>query len=276
MGSPVLPLDSFREAAVELRRPFEVRALKWKVQSNLGGGKDKQPTGGLIVCYIDRGLAIDRLNMVIPHLWTPTFTALDGGHMLCRITVAGEPPVVREDVGEGGTYKARYSDALKRTAVHLGVGVSLTRVPKSRLWVKDKALRAWKGANDKWHLDLEQKGLDYLRTRYENWLQEVGVGAFGEPFMHGDLGDAQGDDEVADDAIVDDHGAVDLYISLSEAGLTLRQQVGLLNTVGASLKGGASSGDIEASVKSLTEDQAVELDGLIAQRMGVVAQRLGR
>jgi hypothetical protein len=260
------PLNSFRDAAAELRRPFETLALKWKVQN--ASGPKENPTGGVVVCYMDRGLVIDRLNIVIPHLWQPEFTELEKGHMLCRLTIHGDPLVVREDVGEGGTFKARYSDALKRVAVQVGVGVSLSRVPKSKLAVESKRVRVWKGHDGKAHVEITQPGLDYLRARYDEWLKNVGITAFGEPLLHGDLGDAQGDDEVSDESIIDDSSAVDLYTSLSEAGLTLRQQVGLVNAVGAHITSNAGAADLAKACASLTEEQAAELDMLIAERMG--------
>jgi len=268
--TPRFPLGSFRDAALELRRPFEGKAVKWKVQSNIGKDAEKGPSAGLVVAYMDRGLVIDRLNMVIPHLWTPHFEERERGHMLCRIVIADPihgDDISREDVGEGGTLKARYSDALKRAAVHLGVGVSLNRVPKSRLTVADKRVGKWKGHDGKWHVDITQAGLEYLRLRYEQWLEQVGVAAFGEPLLHGDLGDAQGDDEVSDESIIDDHSAVDLYVSLSEVGLLNRQQVGLVNQAGAHIQGNASAQEIQAAVASLTEDQATELERLIGDRM---------
>lgn len=259
MPDTAFPLDSYRDAALELRRPFEVKALKWKVQAQWPKGGT--PTGGLIVCYVDRGLVIDRLNVVVPHLWSPTFTDLGGSHMLCKLTVDN---VTREDVGEGGTLKARYSDSLKRAAVHFGVGVSLTRIPQSRLTVKDGGLRTF-GQEGKEQLEITQSGLDRLRDRYQKWLDEVGTTAYGDPFSHGDLGDAQGDDDGGE--IIDDASAVDLYVSLSQAGLTLRQQVGLVNAVGATISPTAKDGEIAEAVASLTDAQAHELDSLIAKRM---------
>jgi hypothetical protein len=122
------------------------------------------------------------------------------------------------------------------------------------------------GATGKEHLEITQKGLDYLRSRYEDWLNQVGTTAFGEPLEHGDLGEAQGDDETSDESIIDDHSAVDMYVSLSEAGLTLRQQIGLVNAVGAHIEPGSDSAAIARAVGSLTEDQAARLDDLIAKR----------
>ena len=253
--------ENLREAAETLRRPFEPKSLKFKVQSNVG--PKENPTGGIVVAYLDRGLVIDRLNVVVPDLWSTEFTDLGSGHMLCAMTIDG---VTRSDVGESGTPKGRYSDSLKRAAVHFGVGVSLSRVPMSILNIEDKSLKA-REYNGKTTLTITQKGLDSLRARYEYWLDEVGKTAFGEPLSHGDLGDAQGDDEISDEHILDDSSAVALYVSLSQTGLLPRQQVGLLNQVGATISATAKADEIATVVSSLTEDQALELDKLISERM---------
>jgi hypothetical protein len=263
MGEAAFPIDKFRDAALDLRRPFEGRAIKWKVQTQFGQ-RDQEPTGAMIVAYIDRGLVIDRLNVVVPHLWSAETIVLEQGHALCKLTIDG---ITREDVGEGGTLKARYSDALKRVAVHFGIGVSLARVPKSRLWVKDGGLKTFQGSNGKWHLDFTEQGIAYLRERYQKWLIEVGTAAFGDPLSHGDLGDAQGDDEIADESIIDDHTGLDLYISLSECGLLPRQQVGLINQAGGTIVADAGPKEIQAAVLGLTEDQAAALNDLIVQRI---------
>ncbi len=262
MTSP--PYDSLKEAASDLRRPFESLAVKWKAQSTWPKSKDgvEQPRGALVVCYIDRGLVIDRLNLLVPHLWSAAFEERERNHMLCRLTVDG---ITREDVGEGGTLKARHSDSLKRAAVHFGIGVSLSRVPQSKLEVSKAGLRIF-GGSGKWGVDLTQVGLDYLRDRYEKWLKDRGEEVYGAPLAHGDTGEAQGDDEVTD--IVLDSDAIDLYVSLSQAKLTLRQQVGLVNQVGAAISPTASAEEIADAVKSLTEDQAQHLDRLVAQAMG--------
>jgi len=258
------PYDSLKEAAADLRKPFEALAVRWKAQSVWP--KDKagleKPKGALVVCYIDRGLAIDRLNLLVPHLWSATFEEKERNHMLCRLTIDG---VTREDVGEGGTLKARHSDSLKRAAVHFGIGVSLSRVPQSKLEVAKGALRVF-GGEGKWGVDLTQAGVDYLRDRYERWLKEHGEDVYGAPLKHGDIGDAQGDDEIT--AIVPEGEAIDLYVALSQAGLTLRQQVGLLNTAGASITATADAQEIARAVEGLTEDQAQHLDRLVAQAMG--------
>lgn len=250
------PMETFREAAVELRRPFTAMALKWKVQAMWP--KAQQPTGGLIVCYIDRGLVIDRLNVVVPDLWFPQFQDLGSGQMICRLTVDS---ILREDVGEGSTLKARYSDSLKRAAVQFGIGVSLSRVPQSMLTTESGRVKA-RGANGNWSLDITQGGLDYLRLRYQTWLDTIGEATFGKPLDHGDTGEAQGDDE-PDGQLVDGETKVELYTRLT-SNTTLRKQRGLLAASGVTgLALEPRPQDIEAAVSALSEEQGDTLRKLL-------------
>lgn len=222
------PKESFQDAARDLRRPFAVNALKWKIQALL---PKENPKRALIVSYIDRGLVIDRLNMVIPHLWHPRFQRIESDPklMACYLTVDG---IERMDVGEGDTYKARVSDSLKRVAVHFGVGVSLSRVPMSRL--EPPKVRFYQAGN-KWQGEITQPGLDYLRDRYQHWLHEVGISVFGEPLEHGDTGDAQGDEDVeptTEVAAADDETFA-LLATLADGTFNQRQVRGLLVSAGA-------------------------------------------
>lgn len=258
----VLPADSFRAAAPFLRRPYETQAVRWKVQHQWPKGK--QPEGGLIVAYIDRGLVIDRLNVVVPHLWSASFEDLGhGGMMRCALTVDG---ITRVDVGEAASLKARYSDSLKRAAVHFGVGVSLSRVPQARLSVKAGQLRAYQ-AGAKWGLDLTQQGLDYLRARYDHWLDVAGREVFGDPLPHGDVHDeqSQGDDD--SDAPVADHAETSTLLQrLTSGEFTVRQQAGYLRAVDVRLDDQHIDGDtITAACAVLTDEQAAKLTGLLDQ-----------
>ncbi len=180
-----MPVESFRDAAPLLRRPFTAAAVKFKVQATWP--KDA-PTGGLIVAYIDARLAIERFNKVCPHLWSDHYRDAGNGLMWCDLTVDG---VTRSDVGEGQG-KALVSDALKRAAVHFGVGVSLYAIPKMML---DKASGELKPvqAGGKKSLALTPKGEARLRTVYAKWLSDHGSQAFGDPLDHGDLDGAAGD-----------------------------------------------------------------------------------
>lgn len=189
------PLDSFKDAAAHLRRPFTAAAVKFKVQAVWP--KD-EPTGGLIVSYIDARLAIERLNMIVPHLWFDAYRAVGSNQMWCDLTIDG---ITRSDVGEG-TGKGLVSDALKRAAVKFGVGVSLYAIPKTILDQSSGHLKRRK-TREGLTLELTPAGESFLRSSYGNWLVAHGIESFGEPLSHGDIEDAQGDAEVEGDALAE-------------------------------------------------------------------------
>ena len=185
---PTFPVDSFREAAIHLRRPFTPAAVKFKVQATWP--KDN-PSGGLIVGYIDARLVVERLNLILPHLWHDEYEPVpEKGHLMCRLTIDG---ITRRDVGEG-VGKGLYSDALKRAAVKFGIGVSLYAIPKMILDV-DAGTVKQRMAQGKKTLEITPKGDTLLRSMYEHWLDQHGRHAFGDPLDHGDLEGAAGDAE---------------------------------------------------------------------------------
>src|SRR5437879_5719597 len=104
------PLETYRDAVRHMRRPFTAAAAHFKVQSTW---PREAPANALVVMYIDARLVVDRLNLLLPHLWWDEYEPIDATHMVCKLTVDG---VTRRDVGEG-TGKALYSDAFKRAAV---------------------------------------------------------------------------------------------------------------------------------------------------------------
>lgn len=178
------PLDSFKDAAPHLRRPFTAAAIKFKVQATW---PKQQPTGGLIVCYIDARLAVERLNLIVPHLWSDHYEPTASGMMWCHLTVDG---ITRSDVGSDQQGKGLVSDALKRAAVKFGVGVSLYAVPKMILNVSDGHLKPRRDS-----VELTPNGETNVRNLYAAWLDTIGKEAFGEPLSHGDSEGAQGDIE---------------------------------------------------------------------------------
>jgi hypothetical protein len=175
------PVATFKDAAIELRRPFTAEAVKWKVQ-----------TGSLVVPYIDARLAIERLNLVCPHLWSDEYEAVAGGKgLLCRLTVDG---ITRLDVGSGYEGKGLWSDAFKRACVKFGVGVSLYALPKIFLSVSDGHLKE-KVVKGKKSFVLTDAGLKRLDGGYRAWLKETGEPMFGPALDHGDVAGALGDVE---------------------------------------------------------------------------------
>jgi hypothetical protein len=250
------PVDSFREAATHLRRPFTPAAVKFKVQATWDGG-------GLIVAYIDARLAVERLNLIVPHLWHDEYEPLGGKHLVCRLTVDG---ITRQDIGEGQG-KGLYSDALKRAAVKFGVGVSLYATPSLVLKVATGDLKEAK--QDK--LALTDKGDATCRSRYRVWLEQHGAAAFGEPLDHGDVEGAQGDTEVDQapastetvprlSAPLPDELVEELF-GISEKALALdgwdtRKLSQFLIAAGAK-----DTSSVHAALSSLTEKGAEELKG---------------
>lgn len=183
--APQFPVNSFRDAAIYLRRPFTTQAIKFKVQATWP--KDN-PTGGLLVTYIDARLVVERLNLVVPHLWHDAYEPAAGDLMWCHLTIDG---VTRSDVGQGAG-KAQVSDALKRAAVRFGVGVSLYAVPKMILNVSDEHLKPRRTSRGP-TLELTPNGQARVREIYAAWLSATGEQSFGRPLDHGDVEDSTGD-----------------------------------------------------------------------------------
>lgn len=269
------PVASYMEAARHLRRPFTPEAIKFKVQATWTKGDADKPTDAIVVAYIDARLAVERLNLVCPHLWHDTYEPL-GKHLLCRLTIDG---ITREDVGGGYEGKGLYSDALKRAAVKFGVGVSLYAIPK--VFISKEAGQAKdKRTKNGPSLDLTPKGEADARAVYRMWLEQHGEQAFGAFLDHGDVEDSQGDpEELAhdtdeqqtlplpeEDPVPIEFGrAVELTDRLSDdAGLTQRQVRGILAAAGvpgATVLTGRAQ--IDAAIANLTEPQANKVDELL-------------
>jgi hypothetical protein len=187
---PDLPVGSLREALPYLRRPFTPAAVKFRILRGTGSG-DKARVR--CAAYIDARLTSERLNLVCPHLWEDRFAPVQGG-LECFLTVDG---LTRSDVGWSRStsddmgLKGLYSDALKRAAVHFGVGASLYAVPGLVLAARDNA--GWfrvvqrEGGGPQFYLN--DAGEQELRRRYRLWLDTLGIRDFGEPLDHGDVED---------------------------------------------------------------------------------------
>jgi hypothetical protein len=121
-----------REILETLIRPFDPREVEVKIQA-----VNRDRTRAQVVAYVDARTVLDRLDEAVgPTGWSDSYEVLtnstDGeGRRLvevkCALTVLG---VSKEDVGEGDSLKAAFSDALKRAAVKFGVGRYLYRLPK--------------------------------------------------------------------------------------------------------------------------------------------------
>ncbi|MBB5234438.1 hypothetical protein HNQ09_001876 [Deinococcus budaensis] len=113
-----------------LAAPFPAHLVGWKPQA-----LTKDRSRALLVAYIDARAVMDRLDATCPDLWefrTREVTGTPTPIVQGSLTVLG---VTREDYGEAGegeagTIKAAASDALKRCAVHFGIGRYLYDLPK--------------------------------------------------------------------------------------------------------------------------------------------------
>lgn len=192
---PLFPVDTYREAAIHLRRPFDLHAVQFRALEGSGGERLN------CAAYITARTASERLNLVCPHLWSDRYEPVAGG-LRCDLTIGEQ---TRSDVGWSANtntamdLKALYSDAFKRAAVKFGVGVSLYALP--RLVLEVRAQHAWakalpekdKYGNTKYRYGITPAGMRELRARYERWLAVQG---FGEVLGHDHLeGSADPEDE---------------------------------------------------------------------------------
>lgn len=181
---PEMPVSTLNEALPLLRRPFAPEAIQFKIQSVF-----KEAKGCLVVAYIDARLVIERLNAVAGEAWEPHFKTVEGlPHMLwCNLQVFGS---VRSDIGEGQGQtegmkrKAAVSDALKRAAVHFGVGVSVYALPQITLYRSQPHVEPRKTQKGE-TLALTEAGHVKLREGYAKWLETKNT--FGPAMAHGDV-----------------------------------------------------------------------------------------
>jgi hypothetical protein len=121
-----------KEILEALSKPFDPKEVEVKIQA-----VNRDRTRAQVVAYVDARTVLDRLDEVVgPTGWSDKYEVLfnsfdDEGRrtveVKCTLTVLG---VSKEDVGEGDSLKAAFSDALKRAAVKFGVGRYLYRLPK--------------------------------------------------------------------------------------------------------------------------------------------------
>ena len=121
-----------REILETLSKPFYPREVEVKIQA-----VSRDRARAQVVAYVDARTVLDRLDEAVgPTGWSDSYEVLTNGtdgegrrlvEVKCTLTVLG---VSKEDVGEGDSLKAAFSDALKRAAVKFGVGRYLYRLPK--------------------------------------------------------------------------------------------------------------------------------------------------
>lgn len=140
------------EIQAALSAPFKQSELGVKPQTVSGNR-------ALAVWYVDARAVMNRLDAVLgPTGWQTSYREFKEG-VVCtlRVCIQGEW-VSHEDVGgesdqrdEGDRLKSAFSDALKRAAVHVGIGRYLYELPlvwadydpQRKQFVREPALPAW-------------------------------------------------------------------------------------------------------------------------------------
>jgi hypothetical protein len=131
-------------------RPFDPDEVEFTVKAT---SKDRKKA--LMVAHLTARSVMDRLDEMVREglleSWTTAFEVVERGTVKVRtrdgekedpfyavvarihLELPGGKTLVKEDVGEGDTLKGAFSDALKRAAVHLGIGRYLYRL--GEMWV---------------------------------------------------------------------------------------------------------------------------------------------
>lgn len=141
MDLPLTKPQTVAQYQDELTKPFPPDFVKWKPSPF---PKGKEACKVRVVPYVDARAIMDRLDFVFgADCWQTTFRELTGGAIECTLSVRfpgknSEPGewVRKTDVGARSgnmpdaddNLKTGYSDALKRAAVHLGIGRYLYRI----------------------------------------------------------------------------------------------------------------------------------------------------
>lgn len=183
------PCASLAEALPQLRRPPSAEAVRFKIQN-------VADDAGQVASYVDARFVYDRLDLVCGERWWPRCDPLPEPaaprpvsrgagreppplYVRCRLTLFG---VTREDVGAGEDPKGAVSDAVKRAAVHFGVGRSLyaMRLP----WVSEGEADGELRRNASGELVLDRRAEDWCREMYRRWLDARGQAEFGAVLDH--------------------------------------------------------------------------------------------
>src|SRR3954452_19915254 len=132
---------------------------------------------------------MDRLNVLRPGRWHAVYELVDSRQSddaeellvyRCHLTVA---EATYTDVGEGPDHKAAQSDALKRAAVHVGIGHCVYRITGPRMFPGERPHELRRTRRGRFYLDTANHA--WLRDRYRAWLIEHGVAEYGMPLDHG-------------------------------------------------------------------------------------------
>jgi hypothetical protein len=134
-------MSDAKEIQKALQANFTQAQVSWKPQT-VKDGK------ALAVAYIDARDVMSRLDDVVGcDKWYATFNQVGDKSVECHLYVKfGDEWICKSDVGgtsdqpeEDNRVKAGYSDALKRAAIHWGIGRSIYQLPMS--WVPAEGKR---------------------------------------------------------------------------------------------------------------------------------------
>lgn len=135
MYSNVLPSDSVAAMLKQLKNPFNPKFVKCRI-----GATNKEKTKGIALFYVDAREVMKRLDDVCGmDGWSTDGDRVDGGY-ICKLSIRmpylmkddKEKWIKHTDIGEStktSPLKGAASDALKRAAVHFGVGRYLYYIP---------------------------------------------------------------------------------------------------------------------------------------------------
>lgn len=269
---PVLPATTIDQALPLLARPFPPEAVSFKIQAQGGGTRERpQPTWAQVVGYLNARDVIGRLNQVAGGAWSAAYRPLDdelrppagrSGERtvwaVCELTVFG---VCRSDVGEAEDSehvrapKGAYSDALKRAAVHFGIGHVLYAMPATLMGAGGGRADRLECRRDK--LVLRPRNSEHLRACYREFLEQEGTRHFG--------------------AVLDDGaraGGVELEDEAADQPSSGRGE-GPAERVMLAAERGSYSADVAAALAALMVGEA-ELSALDAEQAEEVAAHLER
>jgi hypothetical protein len=176
-------------------RPFDPEEIEFSVKAT---SRDRKRA--LMVAHLTARSVMDRLDDMVREglleSWTTTFEVVergaakvqtrDGGKEENRYAVVarihlelpGGKTLVKEDVGEGDTLKGAFSDALKRAAVHLGIGRYLYRL--GEMWVDLPEGRDYPSEEEIRRLRAKLRSLNRQETRAERSRAQGGPQGQGE------------------------------------------------------------------------------------------------
>jgi hypothetical protein len=176
------------QLAAELAAPFPPQQVKWRKGAR-----------GMLLPYITAAAVIQRLNEVLGiDGWRDQYWLQANGSVVCQLRVrVGDHWISRQDVGspsQQDATKGAYSDALKRTARKLGVGLYLVDLDRKTATENDKTSRrrevspapteAANGQAAKPKMPQTGEELERRLADYDGKLASLGLCMDGDLLMH--------------------------------------------------------------------------------------------